>query len=155
MLVEIGAEDLIIRASAARAKGKIMGTEPLAKIERVTVEHLAGSAQRIEIMRRSLKRMAIVGGIVLALMLFIRAYPLSISLLAGLVVAAIIGPLNFLLNGGLGSKQDVVRFFFKPSEHGRTFYLEVPPIQEPELHHALVAAGLNLEEDENNTVAEI
>jgi hypothetical protein len=155
MLVEIGAEDLIIRASAARANGKIMGTEPLAKIEQVAIEHLAGSAQRIEIMRRSLLRMAIVGGIVLVFTLFIRAFPLGISILVAMVVAAIIGPLNFLLNGGLGGKQDVVRFHFTPSENSRTFYLEVPAAQEPELHQALLAAGLNLEEPETNTGAEL
>jgi hypothetical protein len=155
MLIEIGAEDLIIRASAASANGKIMGTEPLAKIERVIIEHLASSAQRIEILRRSLLRMAIVGGIILAFMLFIRAYSLGTSILIALVVAAIIGPLNFLLNGGLGGKQDMVRFCFEPSEHGHIFYLEVPPTQEPELHQALLAAGLNLEEPETNTGAEI
>ena len=148
MLIEIGTEDLIIRAPAARANGKIMGTEPIASIARVAVEHLAGSAQRTEIMRRSLLRMAIVGGIVLVFMLIVRAYPLGISILAALVIASIIGPLNFLLNGGLGGKQDVVRFHFEPSEHGHTFYLEVPSDQEPGLHQALLAAGLNLVEPE-------
>lgn len=155
MLVEIGAEDLKIRASAASANGKIMGTEPLAKIERVTVKRLAGNVQRIEIMRRSLLRMAIVGGIVLAFMLFIRAYSPGISLLAALIVAAFIGLLNFILNGGLGDKQDVSRFYFTTSEQGRTFYLEVPRDQEPELHQALLAAGLNLEEPEANTGMEL
>ena len=154
MLVEVGAEDLIIRASATSANGKIMGTEPLAKIEQVTIEHLAGSEQRIEIMRRSLLRMAIVGGIILVFELFIRAFPLGISVLIALVVASIIGPLNFLLNGGLGGKQDVVRFHFIPSDHGRTFYLEVPSAQESELHQALLAAGLNLEAPDTNTGAE-
>jgi hypothetical protein len=155
MLVEISAEDLIIRASAASAKGKIMGTEPLGKIDRVTIERLGGSAQRIEILRRSLLRMALVGGIVLVFALFIRAYPLGISALLALAVAAFIGLLNFLLNGGLGGKQDVVRFHFTPSEHRHTFYLEVLPAQEPELHQALLAAGLNLEEPETNTDSEL
>jgi hypothetical protein len=155
MLVEMNAEDLIIRASAASAKGKIMGTEPLAKLDRVTIERLSGSAQRIEILRRSLLRMALVAGIVLVFALFVRAYPLGISALIALAVAAFIGPLNFLLNGGLGGKQDVVRFHFTLSEQSRTFYLEVPPAQESELHQALLAAGLNLEEPETNRDAEL
>lgn len=155
MLVEINREDLIIRASATSAKGKIMGTEPLAKLDRITIERLGGSAQRIEILRRSLLRMALVGGIVLLFALFIRAYPLDISAVIALAVAAFIGPLNFLLNGGLGGKQDIVRFHFTQSEHSRTFYLEVPLAQEPELHKALLAAGLNLEEPETNTDAEL
>lgn len=150
MLIEVGAEDLIIRAPAASANGKIMGTEPLAKIDRVTIECLTGSAQRIEIMRRSLLRMALVGGIVLVFALFIRAYPIGISTLMALAVAAFIGLLNFLLNGGLGRKQNVIRFKFTPSEHGRSFYLEVPPTQELGLHHALLAAGLSLEEPGTN-----
>ena len=155
MLVEISAEELIIRAPAASAKGKIMGTEPLTKIDRVTVERLGGSAQRIEILRRSLRRMALVGGIVLVFALIIRVYPIGISILMALAVAAFIGPLNFLLNGGLGGKKEVVRFHFTPSEHKHTFYLDVPPDQEPELHQALLAAGLNLEEHETNTGAEL
>jgi hypothetical protein len=65
MLVEVGPEDLIIHAPAARARGKIMGTEPLARIDQVTIEHLSGNAQRAEIMRRSLLRSAVVAGIVL------------------------------------------------------------------------------------------
>jgi hypothetical protein len=150
MLVEVGAENLIIHAPAASAKGKIMGTEPLDKIERVAVERLDGSAQRIEILRRSLLRMALWGGIVLVFFLFVRAYPLGIGILAALAVAAFVGALNFLLNGGLGRKQDVVRFHFALSEHGHTFYLEVPPTQELGLHQALRAAGLSLEDPETN-----
>lgn len=150
MLVEVGTEELIIRAPAASAKGKIMGTEPLAKIDRVTIERLVGSAQRIEILRRSLLRMALVGGIVLVFALFVRAYPLGISALIALAVAAFIGPLNFLLNGGLGRKRDVVRFYFTPSDHGHTYYLEVPPTQELGLHQALLAAGLSPEEPETH-----
>jgi hypothetical protein len=146
MLIEVGAEELIIRASAASAKGKIMGTEPLAKIDRVTIERLAGSTQRMEIMRRSLIRMAIVGGLVLLYELFMRAFPFGISVLIALAVAALIGPLNFVLNGGLGSKQDVVRLHFTLTEPSHTFHLEVPPIEEPGLRQALLAAGLNPEE---------
>ena len=150
MLAEVGDEDLIIRASAASAKGKIMGTEPLAKIDRVTIERLVGSAQRIEILRRSLLRMALMGGIVLVFALFVRAYPLGISALMALAVAAFIGLLNFLLNGGLGRKRDVVRFYFTLFEHGHTFYLEVPATQELGLDQALHAAGLSPEEPETN-----
>jgi hypothetical protein len=144
MLIEISAEELKIRAPAARANGKIMGTEPLAKIERVTVQRLDGNTQRIEIMRRSLIRMAVIGSIILAFMLFIRAYPPGFSILAALTVAAFTGALNFILNGGLGVKRDVTRFFFTLSEHGRPFHLEVPRDQEPVLHQALLAAGLNI-----------
>ena len=148
MLVEVGAEGLIIRASAASAKGKIMGTEPLAGIRRVTLERLAGSAQRIEILRRSLWRMALVGGVVLIFALFVRAYPPGLSILMALAVAAFIGPLNFLLNGGLGRKQDAVRIHFFPTGAGRSFYLEVPPAGEQELQDALFAAGLRFKDGE-------
>lgn len=146
MLVEVGAEGLIIRAPAPSAKGKVMGSEPLAGIGRVIIERLNGSAQRLEIMRRSLKRMALVGGIVLGFALFVRAYPPGISILMALAVAAFIGPLNFLLNGGLARKQDTVRFHFFPTEDGRPFYLEVLPAKELELHAALLDAGLRLED---------
>jgi hypothetical protein len=146
MLIEVGTEELIIHAPAASAKGKIMGTERLAKIDQVTIERLVGSAQRIEILRRSLLRMALVGGLVLVFALFARAYPIGISVLMALAVAAFIGPLNFLLNGGLGHKQDVVRFHFITSEHSHAFYLEVPSVQELGLHQALYTAGLRLEE---------
>jgi len=150
MLVEVGTEELIIRASAASAKDKIMGTERLAKIDQVIIERLVGSAQRIEILRRSLLRMVLWGGIVLVFFLFVRTYPLGIGILAALAVAAFVGALNFLLNGGLGRKQDVVRFHFALSEHGHTFYLEVPPTQELGLHQALRAACLSLEDPETN-----
>ena len=146
MLVEVGAQELIIRAPAPRAKRKIMGTEPLAGIGRVSIEHLAGSAQRIEILRRSLLRMALVGGIVLAFALFVRAYPVGISVLMALALAAFTGPLNFLLNGGLARKQAVVRFHFVLSDGGRPFYLEVLPSAEEDLRQALLAAGLHPED---------
>jgi hypothetical protein len=146
MLVEIGAEDIKIRASAPSAKGKIMGCEPFSKIERVIIKRLSARTQRIEIMRRSLLRMTIVGGIVLVFMLFIRPYTLGISILAALIVAAFVGLLNFILNTGLGSKQDVVRYYFTPSEQGHNFYLEVPQDQESELCQALLTAGLIIEE---------
>lgn len=146
MLIEVGADDLIIRAPAASAEGKVMGTEPLAKIDQVTIERLGGNEQRMEILRHSLIRMALVGGIVLVVSLFVRVYPLSISTLIALAVAAFIGPLNFLLNGGLGPKHDVVRFHFIQSGHGQSFYLEVPPTHELELHQALLAAGVSPEE---------
>jgi hypothetical protein len=146
MLVEVGAQELIIRAPAARANGRVMGTEPLAGFERVTMEHLSERAQRIEIMRRSLLRMALVGGIIVALSIFVRGLPPGVSLFMALVVAALIGPLNFLLNGGLGKKQDVVRFHFMASEPGHTFYLEVPAAQEIELRQALLPSGLHPEE---------
>ena len=149
MLVEVGDENLIIRASAASANGKIMGTEPFTKIDRVAIERLAGSAQRMETMRRSLLRMALVAGIVLMLSLF-RGFPAGISVLIALAVAVFIGPLNFLLNGGLGYKRDVVRFQFIRSEQGYTFYLEVPSTQEWGLHQALSTAGLSLEETVTN-----
>jgi hypothetical protein len=154
MLIEIGPEDLIIRASAASANGKIMGRESLASIEQVAVKHLAGGDQRTEILRRSLIRMGLVGGLVLVFGLVIRAYPLGISIMSAVIVAAVIGPLNFILNGGLGEKKDVVRFTFTTAEQGRPFYVEVPREQEAELHQALLAAGLNLEEQEINTGAQ-
>jgi len=150
MLIEIGSEELIIRASAASANGKIMGTEPFSSIKQVAVAHLAGSAQKMEIMRRSLLRMAVVGGVVLVIMLVWRAYPLGISILAALIIAAVSGLLNFLFNGGFGDNQDVVRFNFEPSEHGHAFYLELPSNQESRLHKALLSAGLNLVEPEIN-----
>lgn len=141
MLVEVGSEDLIIRASAPRAKGKEMGREPWDKVARVTIERLAGRGQRLEILRRSLVRMALVGGIVLAFMLLFRLYPLHYAVLGALAVAGVIGPLNFLLSGGLARKKDVVRFHFIPAGGGRPFYLEVLPAEEPELHQALLSAG--------------
>ena len=142
MLVEVGAEDLIIRASAPIAKGKVMWTEPLTGIGRVAVERMAGSAQRLEILRRSLLRMALVGGITLAYTLLFRSYPLGYDVLMALAVAGFVGLLNFLLNGGLGRKQDVVRFHFIPAEGGRLFYLEVLPAEELDLRQALLSAGL-------------
>ncbi len=148
MLVEVGTEDLIIRASAPIAKGKVMGTESLSKIGRVTIERVTGSAQRIEILRRSLWRMVLVGGIVLAYTLLFRSYPLRYDALMALAVAAFIGPLNFLLDGGLGRKPDVVRFHFMPTESGRPFYLEVLSAEQQELHEALLAAGLSPEDAE-------
>lgn len=148
MLVEVGAEELIIRAPAPSAKGKVMGTEPLAGIGQVTIERMAGGAQRLEILRRSLLRMALVGVIVLAFTLLFRSYPLRYDVLMALAVAGFVGPLNFLLNGGLGRKQDVVRFHFIPAEDGRPFYLEVLPTEEPELHQALLSAGLRPEDAE-------
>lgn len=123
-----------------------MGTEPLASIGRVTVEHLAGGAQRLEILRRSLKRMALVGGFVLAFTLFVRAYPLGLSVLMALVVVLFIGPINFVFNGGLGGKRDVVRFHFFPTGNGRPLYLEVQPSGEQRLHEALLAAGLRFKD---------
>lgn len=150
MLIEIGGKELIIRASAPRANGKIMGIEPFSSIKRVTVAHLSGSAQKMAILRRSLLRMAIVGGVVLVFMSVWRAYPLGISILATLIVATFSGLLNFLFNGGFGAKQDVVRFNFEPSEHGHSFFLELPSDQESRLHKALLAAGLNLVEPETN-----
>jgi len=150
LLVEVGAEDLIIRASAPSAKGKIMGTEPLAEIDHVTIERLAGNEQRKEILRRSLLRMALVGSIVLAFMLFFRGYPPGISILGALAVAAFIGLLNFVLNGGLASRQDVTRFRFTLSENGHPFYLEVPSTQAMGLQQALLGAGLSLEDPETD-----
>ena len=150
MLIEIGAEEVIIRASAASANGKIIGAEPFTSFERVTFKHLTGDAQISAILRRSLLRMAIMGGIALVFMLIVRAYPLGISILAAVIVAAIVGSLNFLLNGGLEGKQDVVRFNFEPSEHDHTFYLEVPSIKETGLRQALLDAGLTLVERDIN-----
>ena len=147
-LVEVGARELVIRAPASRPAGKIMGTEPLAGIGQVTVEHLAGSTQRIEILRRSLWRMVLVGGIVLAYTLFFQSYPLHYAVLSALAVAGFVVPLNFLLNGGLGRQRGVVRFHFFPTGEGRPFYLEVPPTREQELHEALSAAGLRPEDVE-------
>ena len=146
MLVEVGAKDLIIHASAASAKGKILGTEPLAKIDRVAVERLDGNAQRMRSCAAACCGWLFGGGIVLVFFLFLRDYPLGIGILAALVVAAFVGALNFLLNGGLGRKQDVVRFHFKLSEHSHTFYIEVPPTQELGMHQALRAAGLRFED---------
>jgi len=60
MLVEVGQEGVTIRVSAPCAKGKVMGSELWTQIVRVTVERLASSKQRLEILRRSLLRMALV-----------------------------------------------------------------------------------------------
>jgi hypothetical protein len=125
-----------------------MGSEPWTKIGEVTVERIAGSAQRLEILRRSLSRMALVGGLVLVFSLLVRSIPLDYAALAALAVACFIGPLNFLLNGGLGRKQDVVRFYFKPAEGGRPFYLEVLPEEEAALRQALLATGLGIKDAE-------
>lgn len=146
MLVEVGAEELVIRAPVPSGRGKVMGTEPLVGIGRVTIEHMAGDAQRLEILHRSLQRMALVGGIVLAFTLFVRAYPPATSVLMALAVAVFIGPINFLFNGGLGRKQDVVRFHFYPTRDGRSFYLEVLSTEEQDLYETLFAAGLRPED---------
>jgi hypothetical protein len=146
LIIEIGAEELIIRASSPSANGKILGTEPFVSFELVTVEHINSIAQKKEIMHRSLLRMAVVGGITLVFMLIVRAYPLGTSILAGVIVAAIVGSINFLFNGGLEAKQDVTRFLFKPSRHDHTFYLEVPSTNQLGLRQALLAAGLTLVE---------
>lgn len=146
MLVEVGAEGLIIRAPASNAKDRVLGREPLDGIDRISIERLDGGAQRQEILRRSLIRMALVGGVMLGFALFVRAYPPGISILMAVAVAAFVGPLNFLLNGGLARKQDIVRFHFFPTEDGRPFYLEVLPANELELHAALLGAGLRLED---------
>lgn len=124
MLIEIGPQNLLMRASAASAQGKIMGTQPLAQVEQVRIERLSGKAQRLEIMRRSLLRMALVGGIVLAYTLIVRASPSGLSVLMALGVAAFIGFLNFVLNGWLRRKQDVMRFHFTPCEGVRRFTAE-------------------------------
>jgi hypothetical protein len=94
--------------------------------------------------------MALVGGIILVLSLFVRSIPLDYAALAALAVACFIGPLTFLLNGGLGRKQDLVRFYFKSTEVGRPFYLEVLPAEEPALRQALIAAGLGVKDAEAN-----
>jgi hypothetical protein len=148
MLIEVGPQALIIRASAPIAKGKVMGTETLTGISRVSIERVVGSTRRLEILRRSLLRMALVGGIVLVFTFFVRAYPLGLGVLMALAIAGFAGSLNFLLNGGLGRQRDVFRFYFTLSAGGRPFYLEVPPTEEPELHRALLAAGLRLEDSE-------
>lgn len=153
LLVEIAPQELIIRASAPSAKGKIIGTEPWPKIERVTVEPLQGSAQRLEILRRSLWRMALVGGGLLVFGLVVRAYPIEISLLMALIVGGFTGALNFLLNGGFGSKQDVVRIHFTLAERGQPFYLEVSTEQEWDVRQALRGVGLHLEDSESNQSA--
>lgn len=150
MLVEVGSEDLIIRASAESAKGKIMGTEPLSNIEQVIVKQIDGRAQRIEILRHSLLRMTLVGGIILVIILLARPYSLSISILIALAAAAVTGTLSFLLNGGLGDKQNIVRFHFKLSDYHRGFSLEIPSEQGAGLHQALLAAGLTFVETETN-----
>ena len=87
MLIEVGIEELIIRAPAPSAKGRVMGPEPLAGISQVTIERVDGGARRLEILRRSLKRMALIGGIVLAFALFIRAYSPGARVLMALAVA--------------------------------------------------------------------
>jgi hypothetical protein len=148
MLVEVGSDELIVRASAPSAEGKVMGSEPWTKVDGVTIERLAANVQRLEILRRSLIRMAIVGGIALAFFLFLRSFPPHLAILGALAIAAFIGPLNFLLNGGLGRKQDVVRFHFMLAEGGRPFYLEVLPEEEPKLHWALLSVGLGFEDTE-------
>jgi hypothetical protein len=146
MLVEVGTEDLIIRASADSAKGKIMGTEPLSKIEQVIVKQITGNAQRIEILHRSLLRMTLVGGIVLVFFLLARPYSIGISVLIALALAVLTGAFNYLLNGGLGDKQTIVRFQFKLSDYPRGFSLEVPATMEPGLHQALLSVGLTFVE---------
>lgn len=148
VLVQVGADELIVRASAPSAEGKVLGSEPWTKIGGVTIERLTGSTRRLEIMRRSLLRMALVGGIALVFFLFFRSFPLHYAVLGALAIAAFVGPLNFLLNGGLGRKQDAVRFYFMPAEGGRRFYLEVLPAEEPELHQALLSAGLSVKDAE-------
>ncbi len=142
MLVEVGTEELIIRASAESAKGKIMGSESLSKIEQVIVKRIDGSAQRVEILRRSLLRMTLVGGIVLVFFLLARPYSIGISVLIALAIAVLTAALNFLLNGGLGDKQNIVRFHFKLSDYPRGFSLEVPETKQQGLHQALLAVGL-------------
>jgi hypothetical protein len=146
LLVEVDRKELIIRASAASAKGKIIGTEPVAKIDRIIVERLSGGAQRLEILRRSLLRLGVIGGLVLVFALFIRTYALGLGLLMALIVAVFIGALNFLLNGGFTPKHDVVRFQFTLAERHQAFYLEVPPPQESGLRQALLAVGLKPED---------
>lgn len=145
MLVEVGPKELLIHKSSRFAKGKITRVESFSGIDEVVIECLSGGAQRNEILHNSLLWMALIGGGTLVYQLFIRGYSLGISALSALIVATSSGLLKFLLDGGFGRKQNVVRFHFTPSGR-RTFYLEVPLAHEPEIHQALLAAGLNLEE---------
>ena len=145
MLIEVGADELIICAPRPIGNRKIMGTEALGGISQVIIEHMTSAAQRREIMRGSLSRMALFGGLVLAYMLVFRSYPLYIDVMIALASAAFIGPLNFATHGGLWRKREVVRFVFIPIGNGRPFYLEVLSAEEPGLRQALLAAGLSLE----------
>lgn len=94
--------------------------------------------------------MGLVAAIAFLWSLLFNGYGLLLSFKMGLVVACFIGLLNFTLNGGFSIKGEVFRFQFIPEETGNSFYLNVAPQYEPELHQALHSAGLRFD-DENES----
>jgi len=140
--IQISAGTLAFLSANSGDDIRVLGSERLTNFAPLMVEHVTGSAQRLEVLNKSLRRMALVASLAFAYFLIFRPYGLGVAFLAGLGAATVVGPLNFLLRGGLAPKTDVVRFHFTPLDKGKPFYLETELANEAEILATLVAAGL-------------
>ena len=144
--IEITPEKLSVLSAPGWREARVIGNEPLVKFDHVTIQHLSANGRRLEILRHSLGRMALIGAIALAY--FFLRYDLGLGLLGGLICAGVSGLLFFMVNGGLTVRHAAVRYYFDPRHDGKKFYLEIEPSQEQEVHQALLAAGLRIQESE-------
>jgi hypothetical protein len=143
--VRISAHTLYFLSSNSE-EDRILGRENFVDLGPVAIKHITGGEQRLEVLYKSLRRMALVASLAFAFFLIFRPYGVGVSVLAGLAAAAVVGPLHFLLRGGLVPRDEVVRFHFTPLEKGKPFYLETELAKEAEILAALVAGGLRFDE---------
>jgi hypothetical protein len=135
------------RSEKAVRQDKPMIDKPFEQISQVILQRLPASQQRLETLLKSSWRMLFFGGVVFLYSSLLRGYGIGPSLVGGLATALIIGPLNFILNGGLSHKQVIVRLRFLPAPRQKAFYLEIDPADEGEFCQALRQAGLRLQRD--------
>lgn len=138
--------DALAFVSSPDGKPHTLATERLEDIREVLVLDLSGAGQRRAILKNSLRRMALVGGVGLVAVLLVRPYNLGISALIAGVAAATSGLMNFVLNGGLGAKRDLARFRFALRTDGAPFAIEVEAAAKQEVWQTLQNAGLTVVE---------
>jgi len=145
IVVEVSSDKLSFLAS--KNQDKVLGSQPTAKITHSSVQLLTANQRRFEVFQRTLVRMALVAAIVFLWTLFIQHYGLSLSLFIALILACFVGPLNFMMNGGLTIKGDLFRFQFISEETEKRFYLDLAPKYGLEFRQALRSASLRFENE--------
>jgi hypothetical protein len=145
ILLQIESEKMIFNTEPLLSRGKILGEERLCDIENIRMEYLQAGKRREEIFKKSIVRGLLWVAIFFFIFLFSGSYGAGYLIPMIIIVGIVGGSFYFLLNGGITTWDDKVRYTCRLLSENKTFIIEIDPKYEEDINTALLSNGIRIE----------
>jgi hypothetical protein len=145
ILLQIESEKMIFNTEPLLSRGKILGEERLCDINNLRMEYLKAGKRREEIFKKSIVRGLLWGAIFFFIFLFAGSYGVGYLIPMITIVGIVGGSLYFMLNGGITTWDDKVRYTCGIINENKPFILEIDPKYGEDINTALLSNGMRIE----------